>query len=66
MPISAEGKVAWTTTKMTMKVLTDGEELILDGRLSAVFEKKNDKWVIVQLHYSLPVKEQEKGQSYPQ
>jgi ketosteroid isomerase-like protein len=66
LPISAEGKVAWTTTKMTMKVLTDGEELILDGRLSAVFEKRNDKWVIVQLHYSLPVKEQEKGQSYPQ
>ncbi len=65
LPISVAGEVAWTTTKMTMKVLADGDELILDGRLSAVFEKRNDKWVIVQLHYSLPVKEQEKGQSYP-
>ncbi|MDP1553422.1 MAG: nuclear transport factor 2 family protein [Methanobacteriaceae archaeon] len=66
LPISSAGKVAWTATKMTMKVLADGEELVLDGRLSAVFEKRNYKWVIVHLHYSLPVKEQEKGQSYPQ
>lgn len=66
LPISAAGNVAWTSTMMTMHAEINGEILVLEGRLSVVFEKRENKWLIVQLHFSIPATEQEEGQSFPQ
>jgi ketosteroid isomerase-like protein len=65
IPIFSNGNVAWTTTTMNMDIELNGSEMNLNGRLSLVFEKRDDIWLIVQLHYSLPVTEQKTGQSYP-
>lgn len=64
--VSMKGDVAWTATTMTMKVSLSEEVLILNGRVSFVFEKRENKWVIVHLHYSLPNDDQIEGQSFPE
>ncbi|MDO8870057.1 MAG: nuclear transport factor 2 family protein [Methanobacteriaceae archaeon] len=65
IPVFGNGNVAWTTTTMNMEIKINGNDLNLNGRLSVVFEKRNDNWLIVQLHYSMAVVEQKTGQSYP-
>jgi ketosteroid isomerase-like protein len=65
IPVSSSGNVAWTATLMTMYVQIEDEILSLEGRLSAVFEKRIDSWLIVHLHFSIPAQDQEEGQSFP-
>ena len=65
LSISAAGNVAWTATSMTMQAESEGEILILEGRFSAVFEKRENRWFMVHLHFSLPAIEQKEGQSFP-
>ncbi len=64
--ISSAGEVAWLSCHMNMDALIDGQELFLPGRLSAVLEKRNDKWLFAHLHYSLPAAEQEEGKAWPE
>jgi ketosteroid isomerase-like protein len=63
--VSAAGAAAWMSSYMTMYAHVSGEEIILRGRLTAVFEKVEDKWYFVHLHYSLPAVTQEIGESFP-
>ena len=63
--VSAADNVAWTATWMTMKAIIDSAEVVLKGRFSAVFEKRDNNWLIVHLHFSLPASEQETGESFP-
>ncbi|GAB6055949.1 hypothetical protein JCM15415_12650 [Methanobacterium movens] len=63
--ISASGPVAWSSSTMHMEVVVDDEKVILKGRLSMILEKREDKWLIVHLHFSIPSSNQKTGQSYP-
>jgi ketosteroid isomerase-like protein len=49
---------------MTFKVKAGGQEMALPGRMTAVLEKRGDKWLFVQSHFSLPAAGQE-GESFP-
>lgn len=63
--ISSSEDVAWASMRMMMNAVVSGEEVILVGRLSLVAEKRDNKWFIVHLHFSLPAGGQEEGESYP-
>ncbi len=62
--VSSSGNVAWTSARMAMYVQVEEQEVTLFGRLSLVLEKRDGKWLIAHLHFSLP-DEQEEGRSYP-
>lgn len=64
--VSSANNVAWTSSYMTMHAKVSGEEIILNGRLTAIFKKVEYKWYFAHIHYSLPAKDQEEGQSFPE
>ena len=43
----------------------DGQAMSLPARLTAVFEKRGDRWLIVQSHFSFPAAGQAEGVSFP-
>jgi hypothetical protein len=52
----AGGGVAWFSTVFDIEISVDGEPVGLGGlRTTGVIEKRDDEWVIVQLHTSVPV-----------
>ena len=63
--VSNAGNVSWVSATMTMNAEIEDAELILGGRLSLVLEKRDNKWLITHIHFSLPALEQEPGYSYP-
>jgi len=53
------GGQAWFYMKVNWFVESEGEQFTFDGiRTTGVLEKNNDKWQIVQIHTSMPVKGQ--------
>lgn len=64
--ISSNGKVAWLSCHMNMDAKVDGNDVYLPGRLSAVVEERNNKWLFAHAHYSLPAEDQEEGKAYPE
>jgi hypothetical protein len=53
------GGQAWFYMKVNWYVESEGEQFTFDGiRTTGVLEKDNDKWQIVQIHTSMPVKGQ--------
>lgn len=63
--VSAAGSVAWVTVECTMHVTTKGQQGSLTGRLTAVLEQRDGKWLFAQTHFSLPASGQAAGQSVP-
>lgn len=63
--VSAAGNVAWVATDATFRIKEGGQEIVLPARMTAVFEKRDGKWLIVQSHFSLPATEQTEGESFP-
>ncbi|MGB9936990.1 MAG: AtzH-like domain-containing protein [Methanobacterium sp.] len=63
--VSSAGSAAWASMNMIMNAKIENKEIILEGRLSVVFEKLNEKWYFAHLHYSLPSENQEEGYSFP-
>jgi ketosteroid isomerase-like protein len=63
--VSAAGVVAWFVADVTFTYKAEGKEAALPGRMTGVMEKRNGKWLWVQMHYSTPSTAQEKGQSWP-
>lgn len=50
------GQVAWFSEIMNWKMQTNGQPVNLEGmRSTGVLEKRNGKWVFVQMHFSVPV-----------
>jgi uncharacterized protein (TIGR02246 family) len=64
--ISTRGNVAWISGHMNMAAKVADEDIYLPGRLSAVVEERNGKWLFTHLHYSLPAAEQEEGKAWPE
>jgi ketosteroid isomerase-like protein len=52
--ISAAGVVAWLASEVHFKVKSKGHNIILPCSVTAVLEKKEDKWLIMQGHFSTP------------
>lgn len=63
--ISAAGSVAWAASDVSFDAIVGGEEFSLSARLTAVLEKRRDKWLLVQVHFSFPATGQEEGESFP-
>ncbi len=54
--LSESGTVAWTSCMMNWDIISGDEPMQLEGlRLTAVFEKRENNWVAVQGHGSVPV-----------
>ncbi|MBI5565217.1 MAG: nuclear transport factor 2 family protein [Chloroflexi bacterium] len=63
--VSSAGQVAWAAADAAFSFKADGQEMSLPARLTAVFEKRGDKWLIVQSHFSFPATGQTEGVSFP-
>jgi len=63
--ISNAGNVSWVSAIMTMNAEVSGGVAVLCGRLSMILEKRENKWLLTHIHFSLPATEQEEGYSYP-
>jgi len=64
--IFGDGRIAWATSKSTIAFTTDGtKKQVLHGRSTMVLRNTGSRWIIEQLHFSLPYGEQSAGQSFP-
>ncbi len=64
--IFGDGRVAWATAKNTIVFTTDGiTKEALRGRSTMVLRNTGSRWIIEQLHFSLPYGGQTEGQSFP-
>ncbi len=63
--ISASGSVAWVSADAAVHAKVGQRELVEDLRFTFVFEKRGDRWLIVQSHDSLPAATQDEGQAWP-
>jgi uncharacterized protein (TIGR02246 family) len=63
--ISAAGPVAWVASDSVFHLEGGGQHFHLPARLTAVLEKRDDEWLIVQAHFSFPAGEQGEGESFP-
>ena len=52
--ISAAGPVSWAAADACLKINVGGQNLIFPSRITSVLEKRGDKWLIVQGHFSFP------------
>jgi len=49
------GKVAWFSERINWELEAEGDTLKFEGvRITGVLEKRDEGWVYVQLHYSMP------------
>ena len=59
LKMCATGDQAWFYMKVNWFVESEGKQFTFDGiRTTGVLEKENNKWSIVQIHTSMPVKGQ--------
>ncbi len=63
--ISSSGSVAWVASDATFHIKADGTQMKLPARVTLVLEKRNDRWLVVQGHFSFPAESQSPGQSFP-
>jgi len=64
--VSAAGKVAWVAGDLTLHAKIGGRKITLPMRSTTVLEKRKGKWLVVQLHNSMPYLEQKARRSFPQ
>ena len=64
--IFGDGRIAWLTSTCIFTFTVDGSgKQILSGRSTMVLRNTGSRWLIEQVHFSLPSGEQSAGQSYP-
>lgn len=63
--VSSAGSVAWVASDVIVHVKVEGQEMHLPARITAVLERRGDKWLFVQLHCSLPAAGQAEGEAWP-
>ena len=52
--VSEAGGVAWVAADCVADVTVSGRRMSVAGRLTAVLEKRGERWYIMQTHFSLP------------
>lgn len=62
--ISSAGRVAWVSADETYDAVSGGRKIKMEGRMTAVLEKRRGKWLIVQMHFSVPNVKQPSGRSF--
>ena len=65
LSVSAQGSVAWVAAHVMLKARASGRELTFPGRITAVMDKRDGRWLIDQLHLSVPMSGQVEGHSFP-
>jgi ketosteroid isomerase-like protein len=65
MSISAAGNVAWAATDATFELTAGAEALSLPARITFVLERRGDRWLMVQSHFSFAATDQAEGESFP-
>jgi uncharacterized protein (TIGR02246 family) len=63
--VSAIGTAACFAGDVTIRATAQGQEMELPRRFTCVLEKRDDRWLIAQGHFSVPAGDQPAGQSYP-
>jgi ketosteroid isomerase-like protein len=64
--IFGDGRVAWTSSKSTITFTIDGRtKQVMEGRSTIVLRNTGRRWLIEQLHFSMPYGGQSSGQSFP-
>jgi ketosteroid isomerase-like protein len=64
--IFGDGRVAWVTTGSTITFTIDGTtKQVLRGRSTMVLRNTGSRWLIEQIHFSMPFGGQAAGQSFP-
>jgi len=51
---SGAGSVAWVSGEAKVKILSKITEVSTEIRFTAVFEKREDRWLFLQIHNSVP------------
>jgi ketosteroid isomerase-like protein len=65
MKIYGNMPVAWVTTFCEYRLVAGGAKQVMAGRMTAGLRTTGSRWLIEQLHFSMPCLGQEPGQSYP-
>jgi class 3 adenylate cyclase/ketosteroid isomerase-like protein len=63
--ISSAGAVAWTAGDVVIRVVMGDRTLDVPHRLTLVLERRDGKWLILQMHLSVANGSQAIGQSFP-
>ena len=64
--IFGEGRIAWVTSKSNITFTLEGiKKQIMSGRSTMVLRNTGSRWIIEQVHFSMPYIEQSTGQSFP-
>lgn len=64
--VAMAGGVAWFAADVTFQFTIERKRSELPGRLTGVMEKREGKWLLMQMHFSIPSSQQQQGQSWPQ
>jgi len=66
LKIFNEGQVAWVTSGCDFTFTVEGKKKqTMSGRMTMVLRNTGNRWVIEQIHFSMPYIEQSPGQSFP-
>jgi uncharacterized protein (TIGR02246 family) len=63
--VSLAGSVAWGAVDAVIKAKVSDQEISFPVRLTTVLEQRGVRWLIVQLHASMPAAGQKEGESWP-
>jgi ketosteroid isomerase-like protein len=66
MAMAREGNVAWCAGDCTISATVGEKRLRLEGRMTAVLRRSGEEWLFAHTHFSVPDREQEAGQSFPE
>ena len=66
LKIFGEGRVAWVTSGCGFTFTVEGrKKQTMSGRMTMVLRNTGSRWLIEQIHFSMPNVEQAPGQSFP-
>ena len=66
LKIFGEGRVAWVTSGCGFTFTVEGrKKQTMSGRMTMVLRNRGSRWLIEQVHFSMPNVEQAPGQSFP-
>jgi len=65
MSMAWDGNVAWCSGDCIISATIGDERLKLNGRMTAVLRRAEREWLFAHTHFSVPDREQEAGQSFP-
>jgi uncharacterized protein (TIGR02246 family) len=63
--VSSAGSVAWTAGDLVIRVSMGGRTMDIPHRLTMVLERRDGKWLVLQMHLSVASQAQAVGQSFP-